>query len=277
MRHSKALLLTTMIAAAATITGCQNTMNQTGNQTKQTATQPSVSQSQNITVAELQRYNWTLVQATDSQNRQLKPLTAIKNQVQLKFTQQKNTQLLNFSVGCNTMGAGYQLANNVIKVNDVMSTQMLCQDLDSAERLLNTLMQGSSQLSWQSGNTPILTQVTANHTTLTWQGELTAQAKYNQQGDTVYWAVKGNTKTCADGFGGTKPCLQIQPLSYNQQGQKTAQGQWQLFNGTIEGYEHNQGNDQVLRLTRYVVNAPHVKGKQYAYVLDSVIESSVAQ
>ena len=277
MRHSKALLFTTIIAAAATITGCQSTMNQADNQSKQKATQAVANQVQQINAADLQRYNWTLVQATDARNQPLQALNDINNQVVLKFAQQNNNQVLSFSVGCNSMGAGYELANNAMKVDDIMSTQMLCQDLDQAERLLNMLMHGSSQLSLQAGSTPILTQVTANNATLTWQGVMTAQAKYNQQGDTVYWAVKGETQTCADGFGGTKTCLQVQPLSYDKQGQKTAQGQWQLFNGTIEGYEHDKGNDQVLRLSRYVVNAPHVKGKQYAYVLDAIVESSVAQ
>ena len=100
MRRSKALLLTTMIAAAS-ITGCQSTMNQADNQSKQKATQAVANQVQQINAADLQRYNWTLVQATDARNQPLQALNDINNQVVLKFAQQNNNQVLSFSVVCN--------------------------------------------------------------------------------------------------------------------------------------------------------------------------------
>ncbi len=140
-------------------------------------------------------------------------------------------------------------------------------------------MQGESQLSVAESTPPMLIQVTNEATTLVWQGALTPQAKYNTKGKTIFWAVSSETKPCISD--GMQSCLQIKPITYDEQGIKTSEGEWTEFVGTIDGYQHDVGYDQVLRLQRYKLDTSDavVEGSvgEYAYVLDTVIESAVAK
>lgn len=277
MKQSKALLLTTVIATMVTITGCQSTMNQAENQTAQhEVTQKEMATVQQILPQTLSRYNWRLVNSVNAQNQPLTALSSIKDQVEISFGRHNGQNLTLFSVGCNNIGAQYSLTNNVLNISNTRQTMMGCGELSSAESLLNTLMQGSSQLVIKGDpKAPILTQTTDNHSTLIWQGTLTPQAQFNQQGETVYWEVDHQTVACPDGS--TKACLKVRQVNYNDQGIKNSVGEWKLYGGSIQGYTHDDNTDEVLRLKRFVVDPSDVKGKQFAYVLDAVVESSIVQ
>jgi len=134
----------------------------------------------------LSRYRWTLISAADSSDQPLGTLMQIINQVRLSFNQHQGQNTLNYSVGCNTMSAVYQLQGSALTIEDSMSTKMSCGDLDQAENSLSQLMQGNSQLDLATDidvnadvskdDTPILTQVTSDGFTLIWKGKLTPQA-----------------------------------------------------------------------------------------------------
>ncbi|MGO2339581.1 MAG: META domain-containing protein [Psychrobacter sp.] len=237
----------------------------------------------------LSRYRWTLVSAADSSDQPLDTLMQITNQVRLSFNQYQGQNTLNYSVGCNTMSAVYRLQGSALTIDDSMSTKMSCGDLDQAENSLSQLLQGDSQLVFATDSdvskddTPILTQVTNDSVTLVWEGELTPQAKYNSKGEAVFWAVSADMIPCADSD--AQMCLRVKPITYNNQGIKISEGEWSVFTGEIDGYQHDSMHDEVLRLQRYrlsnsdgtEVNASNASGKEYAYVLDAVIQSSVAE
>ncbi|MBE0440817.1 MAG: META domain-containing protein [Psychrobacter sp.] len=234
----------------------------------------------------LSRYRWTLISAADSSDQPLDTLMQITNQVRLSFNQHQGQNTLNYSVGCNTMSAVYQLQGSALTIEDSMSTKMSCGDLDKAENSLSQLMQGNSQLVFATGSdvfkddTPILTQVTNDSATLVWEGKLTPQAKYNSKGEAVFWAVSADMVPCADSDAPT--CLRVKPITYNNQGIKVSEGEWSVFTGEIDGYQHDSKHDEVLRLQRYrLSNSDGTKGsasgEEYAYVLDAVIQSSVAE
>lgn len=230
-------------------------------------------------IANLARYRWTLLTAKDASAQALAPLMNINDQVTLLFNQYQGQNTLSYSVGCNTMSAGYQLQAQTLTTEDSMSTKMSCGDLDSAENLLNTLMQGNSELSVSTGEPPLLTQTTNDSMTLVWTGRLTAQAKYSGKGKTVFWAVNSEKVACEDG--GSSMCLQVKPITYDDQGLKTSEGEWTAFNGAIDGYQHDGTHEEVLRLQRYQINDTENPDddstEAYAYVLDAVIESSVVE
>lgn len=232
----------------------------------------------------LSRYRWTLNAATDDKAQALNKLTAIKDQVTLTFNEYQGQNTLNYSVGCNIISASYQLQSSTLTIEDSMSTKMSCGDLDMAENSLSKSMQGDSQLTLVESNLsqddkPILTQVTNDSNTLVWEGRLTAQAKYNSKGETVFWAVNAEMKPCADDKSQT--CLQVKPVTYDDQGIKVSEGTWAPFTGTIEGYQHDGKHEEVLRLQRYPLDNKMMEadgsGETYAYVLDAVIESSVVE
>ncbi len=224
----------------------------------------------------LARYRWTLANATDNNGQPLKKLMDINDQVTLSFNQYQGQNSISYSVGCNMANATYELQGNRLTTDAAMSTKMLCDDLNVAENSLNEIMQGISQLSLTEDNTSaMLTQNTAD-ATLMWIGKLTAQAKYNSKGETVFWAVRAATTPCVDNS--TQPCLQVKTVNYDDQGLKTSEGEWTEFVGSIDGYQHDEGRDDVLRLQRYELNtsdASTASDIQYAYVLDTIIESTV--
>ena len=226
-------------------------------------------------IENLARYRWTLLDIDDkSGGAVITTLVDIKNQVTLLFKQNQGHNTLNYGVGCNTMSASYELQDHTLTTEDSMSAKMLCENLNKAENLLDTLMQGTSEISVTEGENPVLTQVTSNAVTLTWKGRLTLQAKYNGKGETVFWAVNANKVACADNS--SEMCLQVKSVTYNNQGIKVSEGKWSAFNGEIDGYQHDGKHEEVLRLQRYQLDSDeNAEGEAYAYVLDAVIESSV--
>lgn len=236
----------------------------------------------------LSDYRWTLMSAIDNKAQSLSTLMAAKDQVRLSFNQYQGQNTLSYSVGCNTISSVYQLQGSVLTVEDSMSTKMSCGDLDIAENNLIELMQGDSQLVLTENDQaqedqPILTQLTSEATTLVWEGNLTAQAKYNSKGETVFWAVSAKKTLCEDNT--SELCLQVKPITYDDQGIKSSEGEWASFVGVIDGYQHDGKHDEVLRLQRYQLDDStkadnetlSESSETYAYVLDAVIESSVAE
>ena len=302
----KLLLLPSMLAVTLTLGACQNnaqpaeneeldtttenaevTSNavetESGSATNKTVAVPKVEaaklSAEQQMIANLARYRWTLLTAKDASAQSLTALMNLNDQVTLLFNQYQGQNTLSYSVGCNTMSAGYELQAQTLTTEDSMSTKMSCGDLNTAENLLNTLMQGSSELSVSEGEPPLLTQVTNESMTLVWTGRLTAQAKYNGKGKTIFWAV--NSKEVACDEGDSRMCLQVKPITYDDQGIKSSEGKWVTFKGEIDGYQHDDTHEEVLRLQRYQINDAENPDDDstdaYAYVLDAVIESSVIE
>ena len=227
----------------------------------------------------LSHYRWTLANATGADAKPIDALKSIKEQVTLIFTEYQGQNTISYSVGCNTMNAAFQLQDNTLISEDSMSTKMSCEDLNMAENQLDKLMKGESQLGMVNGELPMLTQKTSDSATLVWQGKMTAQAKYNNKGETVFWAVKADRKPCTGNS--VQMCLQVQPVTYDERGIKISEGEFTEFNGVIDGYKHDNTSDEVLRLQRFKTDIDTVLvdniEPEYAYVLDTVIESSVTK
>ncbi|MGP5338555.1 META domain-containing protein [Psychrobacter maritimus] len=143
-------------------------------------------------ISTLSDHRWTLISVMGNESQPLNELAAVKDEVRLSFNQYQGQNTLNYSVGCNTISANYQLQGSVLSVDDSMSTKMLCADLNAAENSLIDLMEGDSQIVVTKNDASqeeqaVLTQLTNEETTLVWEGQLTDQAKYNSKGETVFW------------------------------------------------------------------------------------------
>lgn len=222
---------------------------------------------------DLSRHHWTLVSVKDAAKQPVSVLMDVKDQVTLSFNRYQSGERLSYSVGCNTISAAYQLQAQTLTTENGMSTKMSCGSLDMAESQLNTMMQGSSELQITDGENPLLTQVTTDSATLVWQGRLTPQAKYNSKGETVFWAVNAQKAPCD--ATGSEQCLQVKPVTYSDEGVKTSEGEWTVFTGEIDGYQHDGKHDEVIRLQRYQLENENAEEDEYAYLLDAVIESAV--
>ncbi|WP_435980213.1 META domain-containing protein [Psychrobacter sp. DM4] len=247
------------------------------------------------------RYRWVLVDALDDKGQPLPLLTDIKEQVTTSFNQRQSKNILNYSVGCNTMSAGYELKGDTLAIDNSMSTKMSCKDLDLVENRLNALMQGVSQVEFiDNEDSPTLTQTTDNAVTLFWRGKLTAKAKYGSKGETVFWAIDAQSTPCTSDS--KQMCLQVRPIVYNDQGIKVHEGKRVAFAGRIDGYEHDENFEQVLRMHRYPLNPSNKlnsgndqdstqkdaknnvqdsnlesSSDDYAYVLDTIVEQTSVQ
>lgn len=280
MLSAKTLFIT-MVTGSLLLTGCQKIDSLTSQSTAaQSNTMINTENKLILNTATLADYHWQLLSAKDKQGEPLSALEAIKDQVRLKFYLQQSTQYASFTVGCNSMSGNFTISNQQLKIGDVMSTEMYCEDLDPAERLMAQLMPGNSKLklSVEKSNKsaltqPLLTQEFATGETLVWQGTATAEAKYQQQPDLVFWEVNHQLQDCPNPD--QKTCLKVRPVYYDEQGIKKGVGDWDIFVDNIEGYNHDSSVDTVLRLKRFTVDPVEVKGKQFVYVFDRIVESSV--
>lgn len=280
MLSAKTLFIT-MVTGSLLLTGCQKTDSLTSQSTAaQSNTMINTENKLTLNAATLADYHWQLLSAKDKQGEPLSALEAIKDQVRLKFYLQQSTQYASFTVGCNSMSGNFTISNQQLKIGDVMSTEMYCEDLDPAERLMAQLMPGNSKLKLSVENSSkstttqlLLTQEFATGETLVWQGTATAEAKYQQQPDLVFWEVNHQLQDCPNPD--QKTCLKVRPVYYDEQGIKKGVGDWDIFVDNIEGYNHDSSVDTVLRLKRFTVDPVEVKGKQFVYVFDRIVESSV--
>jgi hypothetical protein len=68
-------------------------------------------------------------------------------------------------------------------------------------------------------------------------------------------------------------CLRVREIHYGDNGVKTSTGEWENFYSEIEGYKHEPGIRNVLRIQRYKRQNVPADASAYAYVLDMVVES----
>ena len=294
----KSALLPSMLAISLALAGCQDPAASTDKKVEVVNAATTDLENENTTldkagkmsaeeqmIANIVRYRWTLTSAVSKDDKLLAVLMDVKDQIRLSFNQDHDDNTLSYTVGCNTISAEYELKDSTLAIEDGMSTKMSCGDLNKAENTLIQLMQGDSQLTLVKdvesednslGDAPLLTQITSNSDTLVWTGRLTSQAKYNSKGETLFWAVNAKMVPCI--AGSSEMCLQVKPITYDDQGIKTSEGEWSAFNGEIEGYQHDGRHDEVLRLQRYQLDSDEIsEDEEYAYVLDAVIESSVVE
>ncbi len=260
-----------LVIASASLMACQtiDSTTSTKDGTKLAGTVEQKQMDMNL-LSQLSRHHWQLVSAVDAHNKPMTVLTALETPASLTITD----DALGFGVNCNTMGAQYQLNDNILSIDTVMSTQMYCADLDEAERKLSGLMQGDSRLSLFDDNQ--LIQKKADGSTLTWQGKLTDEAKYLSEGgkvETIFLEVVPKLEDCVSGK--NQRCLKVRKVYYDANGVQTGTGEWRLFNKAIKGYTHSDNLHQILRVKKYITDAVDVKGKQLTYVLDMVVMSEV--
>lgn len=263
------------------LTGCQNLQSENGFNTVQQQAKQDKEEPIMLSPKTLASYNWQLLSATDNRGQSISVLETLNNQVKLNFQLEQGRQSIGFTVGCNSMGAEFSLANDILKVGGIISTEMYCTELlDTAERLMAQLMQGNSKLSivnaqGSESKQPVLNQQLATGEVLVWKGTATPELKYQQQPDIVFWEVNHQLQDCPNPD--LKNCLKVRAVYYDDRGIKQGVGDWDIFVDEIEGYQHDSKVDTMLRLKRFVVDPVDVKGKQFVYVLDTIIESSAAE
>ena len=222
------------------------------------------------TTNSLQSYDWQLnnINSTD-------PITWNGSYLQTqngKITLNFNQNHITYNVGCNQLSNQYSLSKNTMQpIGTGISTLMGCGELQAREQWLAKQMQSPSELQiMETQVDAVLSQTTADGSWLQWVGKLKPEVKYGK-GETVFLEVKPKWQYCDNVT--DKKCLEVRDINYDNQGLKTAVGQWYLLDAPIMGYRHDESAQRVLRLTRYRTPPTDTKGYGKLYKLDSVIET----
>lgn len=248
----------------------------------QTQAPPAVARATSSTApletSQLGRYHWQLGEAIDRDGQRIDALFARAGQpLQLDFTDGR------LSVGntCNRMGGRYEIAAGRLELGPMMQTKRACADpaLMALDAAVGARLQGEPALDLRAdGESLRLTLLAANGDRLVFAGVPTAATRYGSEGETVFLEVAAQAASCSDPLVADRQCLQVRERSYDANGLVIGTpGEWQPLYQDIEGYAHEPGVRNVLRLKRYTIRNPHADGSSIAYVLDMVVESDVAK
>jgi heat shock protein HslJ len=226
--------------------------------------------------ADLARYHWRLQDATDASGKRITVLFVREDKpLQLDFADGR----VGVANACNRMGGGYSLEGESLTVARMVSTMMACSDpkLMALDGEIGKRLEGASKLTLLAGDTPTLTLANAAGDTLVFAGDPTAETRYGGPGERIFLEVAAHTKPCNHPLIPDMQCLQVRELKYDDKGLKIgAPGAFANFYDDIEGYTHEDGVRNVLRVDRYTIKNPPADGSSNAYVLDMVVESDAS-
>ena len=224
--------------------------------------------------AELPRQHWHLQDATTSDGTRIDALFARADKpLQLDFDKGR----LAISNTCNRMGGSYAVADGTLTVGRLASTMMACADpkLMALDREAGKRLEGALSMALAAGDVSQLTLINAAGDRLVFAGTPTADTVYGGPGERIFLEVAAQTKACSHPLIPDMQCLQVRELQYDDKGLKVGTpGAFGNFYDSIEGYTHQPGVRNVLRLQRYTRQNVPADASKYAYVLDMVVESA---
>lgn len=217
-------------------------------------------------------HHWQLQQASTASGQRIDALFVREDApVTLDFTDGR----LGISNTCNRMSGAYALEGATLRVSRLAATMMACADakLMALDQEVGKRLEGSSAFALEQGATPILKLTTATGDVLTFVGQPTAETRYGGPGERMFLEVAADTKPCSHPLIPNKQCLQVREIKYDAAGVKQESGEWQNFYEEIEGYSHESGVRNVLRVNRYERKPVPADASSNVYVLDMVVES----
>lgn len=226
----------------------------------------------------LTAYHWKLARAFTPQGGEdqswfLSPSLA-KPPLQLDFAD-KRLVVKNL---CNVMTTGYSTEGQRIATQRPASTLMACDDdqlmtlEQKVARILPLAKQWAVQLG-QGSQAPRLTLSFIDGTRWQLDGTPTAQTQYGGTGERIFLEVAPQRTACNHPLIKDFQCLRVREIRYGDNGVKTSTGEWENFYSEIEGYKHEPGIRNVLRIQRYKRQNVPADASAFAYVLDMVVES----
>lgn len=220
----------------------------------------------------LGNYHWQLASATTAAGQPIASLQANAGPapVELSFG-----ETFSAYAGCNRMVGSYQLTGDTLRVGSLMSTMIGCPPaLDQRDRTLGAALEKPLTIRTRTAQQLVL--VTAQGDVLDFTGTPTAETRFGGPGERVFLEVAAHTASCTPGAGAPTQCLQVRELHYDDQGLKVGTpGEFSHFYANIEGYEHQDGVRNVLRVKRFRIANPPADASALAYVLDMTVETEL--
>lgn len=264
------LILPTLALPLALLTACSNPPEAAMPQTAAEPT-PQAAPAVAVDTSVLSGYHWQLQQANDASGAQIPALLRADKPVTLAF----NDGRLLVTNTCNRMSGAYSIAADKLLLSQLASTMMACHDqsLDALDKALAQTLKGQMEI--VAASPEQLALAAADGTVLVFKGIPTAQTRFGGEGETVFLEVAADTKPCPHPLIPDKRCLQVRERQYNENGTKRGTpGAFENFYDSIEGYTHEAGVRNVLRVKKYHVANPPADASSNAWVLDLVVESA---
>ncbi|MGO1070876.1 DUF4377 domain-containing protein [Lysobacter sp. CA199] len=224
----------------------------------------------------LDGYKWNLDSATDNTG---KPIAVLQREgkygLQLSFAKDR----LGVSGGCNHVGAAYSLKGERIEIKQFQTTLMACQDqrLMQMDGEISKLLEGTAQFAIEGeAPQPRLLLTTAGGAKLSLSGQPTAETRYGGAGTTKFFEVDAQRRTCPHPLIPNHQCLWVRERKYDANGVALAPSEdWHFLYQDIEGYQHEAGIRNVVRIKQFEIKNPPADASSVAYVLDMVVESEL--
>lgn len=233
--------------------------------------------------ATLSAYRWQLREVRDAQGRAqpgwsllpAAPDASAARAVLLEFAQDRVV------VGrlCNALSARYRLHGEKLRIGTLRSTRMACPDAavmaleqQVGQRLPETR---AWRIDTQGLPSPVLTLVFADGGHWLLDGAPTDATRYGGAGERMFLEVGPERVACHHPLMPQYRCLRVRTLEYDDQGIKTRAGAWENWYGEIQGYAHQPGVRNVLRILRYPNAGAPADAPAFIHVLDMTVESEI--
>lgn len=224
----------------------------------------------------LSGHRWQLSDARDGEGKRIDALFVRADKpLQLDF----NASLVSVGNGCNTMSARHVLTGDALTVEPMAMTLMACPDkaLMALDQDIGKRLQGKLAMQISEGDAPTLVLTNAAGDVLSFAGTPTAATRHGGPGERMFLEVAAATRPCSHPLIPGKQCLQVREIKYDGNGLKVGEpGEFLNFYDDIEGYRHEPGVRNVLRVDRYTRKDVPADASKYAYVLDMVVESDAS-
>ncbi|MGH8616489.1 MAG: DUF4377 domain-containing protein [Burkholderiales bacterium] len=222
----------------------------------------------------LEAHRWSLDAATDSRGTRMDILFPGKDG---RFVFAFSKVRLNVTGGCNTLTGGYTItAGRELKTGRMAATMMACEPaLMQADAALSKRLAAPLRIEVTAGPQPRLQLVSAAGETLSLTGTATPESRYGA-GTLMFLEVAASPIPCNRPLMPKASCLQVRERRFDQNGLPSGQpGPWWPLYETIEGFTHQEGVRNVLRVKRFQRKPVPADASAYVYVLDLVVESAV--
>jgi len=227
------------------------------------------------TASSLSAYHWQLGKALDgSGNAQPQWAGPGDKAVTLTFKDQR----LSVTGLCNAMGASYRTTGTQIHISQVTSTMRMCSDtaLMKYEQAIGTRLPEVSAWSIEDAQPgPTLTLRFEDGGQWLLEGEPTAETQYGSAGEIMFLEIAPQEIPCSHPLIPNKQCLNVRTVQYDAAGIKQGHGPWQPLYENIDGYQHEPGVRNVLRVKRYTRKDVPADASRHAYVLDMTVETEL--
>lgn len=172
------------------------------------------------------------------------------------------------------MGGGYTVAGSTLTVSPMASTMMACADqtLMALDQAVGSRLEGTLKIEQLDAATLKLS--TAAGDVLTLRGEPTSKPATAARVQPCSGSRCADQAVLAPADPRQAMLARVREVHYDDKGLEQGQrGAFENFYDGIEGYTHEAGVRNVLRVKRYAVKNPPADASSQAYVLDMVVGS----